>query len=479
MTLFIFATGGTGSRVIKSLLFMLASGVRLKGVTTVVPIIIDPHKDNHDLQRSVRLLEVYQNIRNGLGNNFQEGDFFYTKIETLRTYSNRDIKDTFVLPLVSDDQQSNRFKDFINYGSLDESNRKFVELLFSESNLDTQMDIGFIGNPNIGSVVLNQIGNSDEFNAFASCFGEKDRIFIISSIFGGTGAAAFPVILKNIRTCQEGNKEFIQNASVGALTVKPYFKVGTPKDAQGSTLIDENTFISKTKAALNYYVKGVNPAVDKLYGIADVSQQAYEYDPGGEKQAKNKAHYIELIGATSIINFMATDTPSQNLRDRKGDYFEYQLKPNSGAALSFQNIPFVTKESIYNPLSKLTLMFRHLVVIDAKGKHDAAWTKGKELIDTYFRGSEFYSKLKEFLEGYEVWLTEMSQNSRSFQPFLTDGDIHHVINKATPKKEFDHDDIDEALSNEADRKTYPNTNIKLMRIFSNGLEQLLADQYKN
>ena len=65
--------------------------------------------------------------------------------------------------------------------------------------LDVEMDIGFVGNPNIGSVVLNQFKDSEEFKEVASNFNADDRIFIISSIFGGTGAAGFPTILKNIR----------------------------------------------------------------------------------------------------------------------------------------------------------------------------------------------------------------------------------------------------------------------------------------
>ena len=65
--------------------------------------------------------------------------------------------------------------------------------------LDVEMDIGFVGNPNIGSVVLNQFKDSQEFKEFASNFNEGDRVFVISSIFGGTGAAGFPTILKNIR----------------------------------------------------------------------------------------------------------------------------------------------------------------------------------------------------------------------------------------------------------------------------------------
>jgi len=91
------------------------------------------------------------------------------------------------------------------------------------------MGIGFVGNPNIGSVVLNQFQDSEEFRDFANNFNEQDRIFIISSIFGGTGAAGFPIILKNIRNApniQNANaRGFLQNAKIGALTVCPYFNI--------------------------------------------------------------------------------------------------------------------------------------------------------------------------------------------------------------------------------------------------------------
>jgi hypothetical protein len=44
--------------------------------------------------------------------------------------------------------------------------------LFSKQNLDAQMDVGFKGNPNIGSVVLNRFYNSREFRIFAGNFRE-------------------------------------------------------------------------------------------------------------------------------------------------------------------------------------------------------------------------------------------------------------------------------------------------------------------
>ena len=152
-----------------------------------------------------------------------------------------------------------KFKDYIGFNQLeriDKSNKALADILFSGKSinkggeevdlLETEMDIGFVGNPNIGSVVLNQFKDSDEFREFASNFNANDRIFIISSIFGGTGAAGFPTILKNIRDAMNNpnidSKGFLQNAKIGAITVLPYFNIKKEDDSP----IQKSDFIAKT-----------------------------------------------------------------------------------------------------------------------------------------------------------------------------------------------------------------------------------------
>ena len=62
--LYIFGIGGTGSRVIKALSMLFASGAKLdNGFDTVVPIIIDPDVSNGDLNRTKDILKLYQEIR--------------------------------------------------------------------------------------------------------------------------------------------------------------------------------------------------------------------------------------------------------------------------------------------------------------------------------------------------------------------------------------------------------------------------------
>ena len=170
--LFIFAIGGTGARVLKSLTMLLAAGIKPASATEyeIVPIIIDPHKDNEDLTRTERLLGNYQTIAAAVG---AGNGFFDTKITTLNKLvaSENRLKETFTFNLQQ--VKGTQFKDYIDFNQLDEPNRALADILFSGKSinkrskpidlLDIEMDIGFVGNPNVGSIVLNQFKDSDEF----------------------------------------------------------------------------------------------------------------------------------------------------------------------------------------------------------------------------------------------------------------------------------------------------------------------------
>lgn len=93
MRVFVFAIGGTGSRVLTSLIMQLAAGVRpvdKNGKTikdfSIVPIVVDPHEDNAGLQQATEQLDNYRSIHNSIYGTQElnaEG-FFSVKIETLK-----------------------------------------------------------------------------------------------------------------------------------------------------------------------------------------------------------------------------------------------------------------------------------------------------------------------------------------------------------------------------------------------------------
>lgn len=398
--LFIFGIGGTGSRVLRSLTMLMATGVKF-GANEIVPIIVDPDFANADLTRTVSLMNLYSSIRNDLSfSNENKNLFFKTEIKRILPNYTLKINDT----------QNRSFKQFIGYASMSKTNKALTKMLFSEKNLQSSMEVGFKGNPNIGSVVLNQMTNTADFQAFANEFSAGDRIFIISSIFGGTGASGFPLLLKTLRTGNKfPNHQLINTSVIGAITVLPYFKVQQSEQSE----IDSSTFISKTKSALAYYEQNIssNGSINALYYLADDVTSTYENHEGGSAQ-QNDAHLIEFLGATAIINFA-----NSNFTPDSTSNMELGLKDNS-SIVSFNSFYIRTRELLFKPMVQFSLMANALLdnLSYYKSKEFNANKKGFE--DIY--NSNIFEDLKDFLGCYKGWLKEMKDNKRSLDLFNLD-----------------------------------------------------------
>jgi len=475
--LYIFSIGGTGSRVLKSLMFLLASGVKIN-TERIIPIIIDPDFSNGDLNRTYDILKNYSNIKNSIDSG-TETDFFSVNVDSVGKTSGKN-KGSEDYRLLIKDADNKLFNDFIGHSSLEPANKEFMNLLFSESNLNSSMDIGFKGNPNIGSVVLNQLftQNNDAIRAFSANFKQNDRIFIISSIFGGTGAAGFPLVLKNLRNIDDvgddfANTAFIKDAKIGALTVLPYFGVAHSED----NLINKSSFVSKSRAALKYYYRTVNKEINALYYIGDDLTKDYDNNPGAIEQ-KNLAHFVELAGALSIIDFMnITDT---NLAG--SNIFKEFGITNSSNNIDFSGLDKnTTQKTIKKSLTKLFLMKRYLDVHYNYAKKHQPWTKRGKV---KFEDSTDIKELLTFLDYYEEWFKELSENNVSFSAFnLTQKEnIKDMINGQNGKNKFfkgsDHFvEFDKILNKtERDIKSI-NTYSKLLELFDKSTEQFFNEAY--
>lgn len=401
--LYVFAIGGTGSRVLRSLTMLAAAGVDIQA-NEIVPVIIDPDVSNADLTRTVTLMNRYSTIRKGIDfHDKNETSFFRTEInEAVQNYTLH-IKDT----------EDKRFDQFIGYSSLSPENKAMMSMLFSEKNLSAQMQVGFKGNPNIGSVVLNQIVSSPQFKEFATSFADGDKIFIISSIFGGTGASGFPLLLKTLRDPKATfpNHSIINAAQIGAVTILPYFKLQPSDESE----IDSSTFISKARSALAYYETNVvgNQSINALYYLAD-DGNIYENIDGGSSQ-QNPAHIIELVAATAAINFMNTDYTDRHMN------LEFGIRDvNDYDGVTFGKFHPETESLLMKPLTQLTMMANCL----QKGSSQYNFVTSGNLVANEiicakerFYNTPYFTELRVFLNTYKEWLQELSNNKRSLNLF--------------------------------------------------------------
>lgn len=460
--LYVFGIGGTGSRVLRSFTMMLAAGVKI-GANEIVPIIIDPDVSNADLTRTVTLMNTYRAVRSELQFSDEDENMFFRKelSQVLGNYTLR-IHDT-------DDKT---FQQFIDLPSMDKANKAMMKILFSDKNLNSSMDVGFKGNPNIGSVVLNQIVKSVDFEDFANSFEVDDKIFIISSIFGGTGASGFPLLLKMLRTGDSfSNHDLINNAEIGAITILPYFKLKSDDASE----IDSSTFISKTKSALAYYENNIskNGSIDALYYLADDITNTYDNHEGGTAQ-ENDAHLIEFLAATAIVDFSNKQHPNTVNK-------ELGLKDIEDV-VSFNSFYDTQKHLLFAPLTQFILMTNCLDNKFDYFSSTAFNANNGNFEDLY--DSTFMSELRNLLVKYYEWLKEMKGNKRSLDLFnLNTGDKpFELVTGVNPVKIMsmysNYDLIIGRLNSSVKKCKSKGQKNKFLEMFYIGTRTLVKDKFK-
>lgn len=439
--LFVFAIGGSGSRVLKALTMLLASGVKPNTSTEyeIVPLVLDPHIQNKDVGRTHALLSKYQAITNVSKTVGEKDSFFSTKVTTLGNLADTN-RESSAFHLSLDGVTTKKFGDYIGINTLGRENRALAELLFSGVShdqfgstiplLDVEMDIGFVGNPNIGAVVLNQFSESEEFRAIGNVFGPDDRVFIVSSIFGGTGAAGFPIVLKNLRNADQNPNiaagGYIKQSKIGALTICPYFNI----EAGDGDAIKRSHFIQKTKSALQYYSANVTADLDRLYYLADSDPGKPIANDAGHNGQQNPAHFIELAGALAVIDFL--EQSDSDLSDRNGAFKEFSIR-NDESMLKFEDLENNTVDQIKRRLSQMFLFWR-MATRSTNDLLESPWSKHKpEVTSNFFNTPFFKSTVLDFLNGYHSWIREMSETQRGFVPFNIGAEIEAFINEPQQK----------------------------------------------
>jgi hypothetical protein len=430
--LFIFGIGGSGARVIRSLVFLLAGGIKIKDYE-IFPIIIDPDERNGDKMRTIELLKNYHKIYEYIKNAKDTDDhqhFFYHKINPVSEVFKEELEEKerySDFEIILEDVQET-FKEYLRINNKDQE--LVIKSLYSQSNLDLKMDVGFKGNPHIGSVVLNQIYKHKRFKEFTNKFHSEDRIFLINSIFGGTGSAGFPLLLKTFRDNEysEFSTRNTENAIIGGLTLLPYFRVKVNENSE----IDSKYFISRIIPALRYYNRCLKN-INVHYFLGDESMSATYENFDGDKNQKNPAHIVEFLGALSIIDFLNKED-TELTKQYKVYQFQFQ---NQKDDYNFKDFPDHISSLFIEPLSQFFLLYWSFIEykIQEKQKNQAFFVDTK--LNNFLKESIFINTFIPFLEDFGIWLKELYENKPGLKLFnlsIKDKELDNFIIEKTPKK---------------------------------------------
>lgn len=422
MRTFVFAIGGTGARVLRSLMMIWASDMNINK-QEIIPLVVDLDDQNGDLERVLDLLRKYRELNKSINS----GSFFSNRIGTLGSVTSTEnsklegINDNFKLNFGNINET---FYEYINGHSLDAIDKYLLELLYDDSGKDNPntelnltLDKGFKGNPNIGCVVFNDLVKTPEYKYFENVFTQGDKIFIISSIFGGTGSSGFPQLIENLNS---SNNNHIKKSPKGALVVKPYFKVHQDE----KSTINSDLFHSKTKAALSYYENELKGLAD-IYYIGDKATDPYENNMGGHSQMNN-AHAVEFLGAKAVIKFLNQSDFSTTR------YYEFGIEEMPTDRILNLNHFYVKENgSFWKPFIKLSLFCKiHKYLLSDYEYFDVFYKSiGLNKIDLHQ-----FTSLNYFVDEFLKWHKELSGNKCSMNLFdLSSNDDLSLFIKGSQK----------------------------------------------
>lgn len=381
MSVYVFGIGGTGSRILRALTLLLASGANT-GNHDVVPISIDVDNTNRDTERSIDSIIAYINFKNSIQNSI----FSYKpKIRTIKNDDMNDInsinRSQFQLTL--SDNLRGDFATYLGYNQLEAIDKEFLKSLYSESanesytdkkgatitinkELYLNLNDGFKGRPNIGCIAFNELANKQNFvdiiNEIAS--NPSNKIIVIGSIFGGTGSSGLPQIIqildnyKNNPQSKSANgnniSNEIDNTPLCAINVYPYYNV--LNNTNGVSEIVSTKFMAKSKNALNYYMGFTR--TDRFYHIYDRPNHSFEYFVGGGTQ-RNDALWTEIIGAYAVLQFANDGTRISETQTTQHYGYSSFFPDNSpltnleSGEIKLSNFHQSSKDDIIYPLIKM------------------------------------------------------------------------------------------------------------------------------
>lgn len=317
---YLILLGGTGAKCGEVLIHMCANGYLECDRLSI--IFIDSDSDNGNARQFINLVHCYQKCRKR----------YMIESSPIPCFFKPEIN----LQIKSPVEGYNQFLDLATPSGQDATGINSAEILmkvlYGEEEWNMKISEGFFAHPNVGAAFFaaNIEKILDEFydrihNDQKSM--RSIKVFVIGSIFGGTGASSLPTITKFLKKklVGESDNENIKSfVKIGGCMMLPYFSFSreniTHQTSSGNGIeIEANKFALKSRIALKYYKyideKQGRSIFDCLYMLGHDRYDIRGYYKTAGAEQKNMPHITEFYSAMSAVHFF--DSPM----DQHGRYF--------------------------------------------------------------------------------------------------------------------------------------------------------------
>jgi len=309
---YLVGVGGSGSKAVEAYTHLAAAGL---GPEETWVAFVDPDQANGNLSRSQATVGRYRKAHGKLRN--AKTHSLGSECPLLRT--------NLVVPRNGGvwspvPEGVGNAQELFRYAAMTPEARRLMDSLYlPDVEQKMPLDHGFRGRPSLGAaVIVAQSTDSDPFwqdlfQALESAREGRDiRIFMVGSIFGGTGAAGFPVLARLMRRRIEDRIKTQKDSSVriGGALYLPYFRFPGPIEEDGVVYARSEAFLEQAQAALKYYSnlysQGDKP-FDQLYLLGWPQLIGLDSHATGGDLQQNPPLLPELYGALAALRFFHAD----------------------------------------------------------------------------------------------------------------------------------------------------------------------------
>lgn len=382
---FVIGIGGTGMRCIEAFTHLCAMGMFDK--TDVHMLALDTDKDNGNFTRLKNLKEAYIKTKGVNKKQFALQDTFFSAKLHYYQFS-------------PDYSRLSTYSALYSYGDVkfkDPQKASIADLLFTENVKNFDLKHGYRAQTHLGSLLMyhsiiddiktNERSELQKFiqELISACTAGNPRVFILGSVFGGTGASSIPIIPKAIKAAAALISEATdieRNAYFGATLLTSYFSFPLPNDNEKTrqkVIATSDKFSLNSQAAMMFYEadETVKKTYQKFYMMGT---EALDWMPskvrdrtitGGGSQ-ENDSHYIELLAAFAAYDFFnsieqGTDEAGlSGLEDLKRDHrVEYLYRTfNENGKIDFTDFVGSTKKEEFAKKIGLFTVLSYLVMLE-------------------------------------------------------------------------------------------------------------------
>ena len=334
---YVIAVGGTGAKVVQSMIHLGAAGVLPAGTSQMDIILVDPDENNgsvSDCQRAGKDYlacsgkELQTDAAAIRGTQLQLGNTNLFNLHLGLTGPWTPVRNP----------HADTLKDIFHYNQLvhaGSADAELFDLFFEHDELELPVKQGFRGRPAIGATIFAQAIDFEDENEIWNKLREKIKndaaqgasLLLVGSVFGGSGAAGAPTIL---RLLADKVKD-LQNVRLGLILMLPYFQF---KAVPGEPIqADPAAFPMATAESLKYYhERDFLSFCHSIFALGEEIPAEMSVPAVGAADQRNEPHFLELVAALAAFRFFDGD-------DLESEKLNVAARQNEGT-LTWADLPY-------------------------------------------------------------------------------------------------------------------------------------------